>query len=40
MTSLHHEFFRNFTSGRYNKDKKIMRILASNSKWFRVYDIF
>ena len=29
-----------FTSGRYHRDMKIKIILASNSKWFRVYGIF
>ena len=29
-----------FTSGRYHRDMKILKILASNSKWFRVYGIF
>ena len=28
------------TSGRYHRDLKILEILASNSKWFRVYGIF
>ena len=29
-----------FTSGRYRRDRKILKILASNSKRFRVYGIF
>ena len=29
-----------FTSGRYHRDMKILKILASNSKRFRVYGIF
>ena len=28
------------TSGRYHKDMKILKILVSNSKRFRVYGIF
>ena len=34
------DFLEIFTSGRYQRDKKILKILASNSKWFRVYGIF
>ena len=34
------EFLEIFTSGRYHRDMKIMEILASNSKPFRVYGIF
>ena len=33
-------FFKLFTSGRYHKDMKILKILAFNSKWFRFYGIF
>ena len=29
-----------FTSGRYHRDIKILKILDSNSKRFRVYGIF
>ena len=29
-----------FTSGRYHRDMKILKILASKSKRFRVYGIF
>ena len=29
-----------FASSRYHRDMKILKILASNSKWFRVYGIF
>ena len=34
------DFLEIFTSGRYHRDMKILKILASNSKRFRVYDIF
>ena len=34
------EFLEIFTSGMYHRDKKILKILASNSKQFRVYGIF
>ena len=34
------DFLEIFTSGRYHRDMKILKILASNSKLFRVYDIF
>ena len=35
MSTLHHGVFR------YERDRKILKILAySNSKQFRVYDIF
>ena len=40
MSPLPHRFFRNFFSGRYHRDMKIVKILASNSKQFRVYGIF
>ena len=33
-------FFEIFTSRRYHRDMKILRILASNSKHFRIYRIF
>ena len=29
-----------FASGRYHRDTKILKILASNSKQFRIYGIF
>ena len=32
-------FFEIFTSGRYHRDMTILKILASNSKWFRFYGI-
>ena len=39
MSPLPHGFFKKFTSGRYHRDMKILKILASSSKQFRVYDI-
>ena len=33
-------FLEIFTSGRYQRDMKILKILASNSKRFGVYGIF
>ena len=33
-------FIEIFTSGSYDRDLKILKILASNSKWVRVYGIF
>ena len=33
-------FLEIFTSGSYDRDMKILKILASNSKRVRVYDIF
>ena len=33
-------FLEIFTSGRYHRDMTILKILATNSKWFRVYGIF
>ena len=33
------DFLEIFTSGRYHRDMKILKILASNSKRFRVYGI-
>ena len=32
-------FLEIFTSGRYQRDMKILKIFASNSKQFRVYGI-
>ena len=40
MSPLPHGFLEIFTSGRYHRDMKILKILASNSKRFRVYGIF
>ena len=34
------DFLEIFTSGRYHRDMKILEILSSNSKWYRVYGIF
>ena len=34
------EFFEIFTSARYHRDMKILKILASNSKRFTFYGIF
>ena len=34
------DFLEIFTSGRYHRDMKALKILASNFKWFRVYGIF
>ena len=34
------DFLEFFTSGRYHRDMKNLKILASNSKRFRVYGIF
>ena len=39
MSPLPHGFFKKFSCGRYHRDMKILKILASNSKPFRVYDI-
>ena len=33
-------FLEIFTTGRYHRDMKILKILASDSKQFRVYSIF
>ena len=33
------DFLELFPSGRYHRDMKILKILASNSKRFRVYGI-
>ena len=41
MSPLSHGFLKNFTSGRYHRGMKILKILlASNSKRFRVYGVF
>ena len=34
------DFLEIFASGRYHRDMKILKILASNFKQFRVYGIF
>ena len=34
------DFLEIFTSGRYDREMKILKILASNSKRFRFYGIF
>ena len=34
------EYDESFTSGRYHRDMKILKILAANSKRLRVYGIF
>ena len=34
------DFLEIFTSVRYPKEMKVLKILTSNSKRFRVYDIF
>ena len=34
------DFIEIFTSGRYHREMKILKILASNSKRFRDYGIF
>ena len=34
------DFLEIFISGRYDRDMKILKILTSNSKRFRVYGIF
>ena len=34
------DFLDIFTSGKYHRDMKILKILASNFKQFRVYGIF
>ena len=33
-------FFETFTSGRYHRDMKALKILASKCKHFRIYDTF
>ena len=40
MSLLPHGLLEIFTKGRYHRDMKIQKILASNSKRFRVYGIF
>ena len=32
--------FQIFTSGRYHRDMKALKVLASNSKHFRIYGTF
>ena len=39
MPPLPNGFLEVFTSGRYHKDMKIQKILACNSKRFRVFGI-
>ena len=39
VTLTRMDFLEIFTSGRYHRDMKIMKILASSSKQFRVYGI-
>ena len=34
------DFLENFTSGRYHREIKILKILACNSKRFKAYGIF
>ena len=34
------DFLKIFTIGRYHRDMKVLKVLASNSKRFRVYGIF
>ena len=34
------DLLENFTSGRYHRDMKNLKILTSNSKRFRVYGMF
>ena len=33
-------FLEIFTSGKYHRGMTVLKILASDSKWFRVYGIF
>ena len=33
------DFLEIFTNGKYDREMTFLKILASNSKWFRVYDI-
>ena len=40
MSPLPHGFFEVSTSGRYHKNMKILKTLASNSKYFRIYGVF
>ena len=37
MSPLPHGFFKKFTSGRYHRDMKILKILASSSKRFTTF---
>ena len=39
MSPLSYGFFKTFTSDRYHRDMKALKILASNSKHFRIYGI-
>ena len=39
MSPLPMDFLEIFTSGSYHRDMKILKILPSNSKQFRVYSI-
>ena len=34
------DFLEIFASGRYHRDMKILKMLASNTKRFRIYGIF
>ena len=34
------DFCEIFTSGRYHRDMKALKILTSNSKYFRIYGTF
>ena len=40
MPPLSHGFSEIFTSGRYHRHMKALKILASNSKHFQIYGIF
>ena len=40
MSPLPNAFLEIFTSSRYHRDMKILKILASNTKPFRIYGIF
>ena len=40
MSSLSHGFFEIFTSDRYHRDMKTLKILVSNLHHFRIYGIF
>ena len=39
ITLISRIFLKIFTSGRYHRDMEAMKILASNSKHFRIYGI-
>ena len=39
MSLLSHGFFEILTSGRYRREMKVLKILASNFKHFRIYGI-